>query len=92
MLKDLSNCGKTIICTIHQASASQLKMFDKLYILSPTGQCIYQGKSSNLINYLSSVGLQCPLHYNPADYGTFKILKIKHFSNNTMVNNFIIFI
>ncbi|VVC39405.1 AAA+ ATPase domain,P-loop containing nucleoside triphosphate hydrolase,ABC transporter, conserved site,ABC [Cinara cedri] len=68
MLKDLANCGKTIICTIHQASALQLEMFNSLYILSPTGQCIYHGKSSNLINYLSSIGLQCPLHHNPADF------------------------
>lgn len=69
MLRDLANCGKTIVCTIHQASASQLEMFNMLYILSPTGQCIYHGKSSNLLSYLSSVGLQCPLHHNPADYG-----------------------
>lgn len=73
MLRDLANCGKTIICTIHQASASQLEMFNTLYILSPTGQCIYRGKSSNLLSYLSSIGLQCPLHYNPADYGMLKI-------------------
>ncbi|XP_025421645.1 ATP-binding cassette sub-family G member 4-like isoform X3 [Sipha flava] len=68
MLRDLANSGKTIICTIHQASASQLEMFNALYILSPSGQCIYRGKSSNLISYLSSIGLQCPLHHNPADY------------------------
>ncbi|XP_060838729.1 ATP-binding cassette subfamily G member 4-like isoform X1 [Rhopalosiphum padi] len=68
MLRDLANCGKTIICTIHQASASQLEMFNALYILSPTGQCIYRGQSSSLISYLSSVGLQCPLHHNPADF------------------------
>jgi len=68
MLRDLANCGKTIICTIHQASASQLEMFNALYILSPTGQCIYRGQSSSLISYLSSVGLHCPLHHNPADF------------------------
>lgn len=77
MLRDLANCGKTIICTIHQASASQLEMFNALYILSPTGQCIYRGKPSNLINYLSSVGLQCPLHHNPADYGILNICILK---------------
>jgi len=73
MLKDLANSGKTIICTIHQASASQLEMFNTLYTLSPTGQCIYHGMSSNLISYLSSIGLQCPLNYNPVDYGIFKV-------------------
>lgn len=70
MLKDLASSGKTIVCTIHQASAMQMNMFDSLYVLSPVGQCIYRGEPSNLVNYLSGVGLQCPLNYNPADYGT----------------------
>lgn len=76
MLKDLADCGKTIICTIHQASAPQLDMFNMLYVLSPIGQCIYRGNSSNLISYLSSVGLRCPIHHNPADYGLLQIFLV----------------
>lgn len=92
MLRDLANCGKTIICTIHQASASQLEMFNALYILSPAGQCIYRGKPSNLINYLSSVGLQCPLHHNPADYGIFKYFcsKIILYNSIIIISHFIL--
>ncbi|XP_050422034.1 ATP-binding cassette sub-family G member 4-like [Adelges cooleyi] len=68
VLRDLAKSGRTIICTIHQMTASHLNLFDVLYILSPTGQCIYRGQSSQLLNYLSSIGLHCPLHHNPADY------------------------
>jgi len=93
MLRDLANCGKTIICTIHQASASQLEMFNALYILSPTGQCIYHGQSSRLISYLSSVGLHCPLHHNPADFGmlNFLFLSIYLILYSNIIENIFIF-
>lgn len=93
MLRDLANCGKTIICTIHQASASQLEMFNMLYILSPTGQCIYRGQSSSLISYLSSVGLQCPLHHNPADFSmlNFPVILIYLTMYNNIIDSVLIF-
>lgn len=67
-LRDLANCGRTIICTIHQASASQLKIFDVLYVLTPSGHCIYHGMTSSLLDYLAVQGLRCPLYHNTADY------------------------
>lgn len=70
-LKDLSNSGRTIICTIHQASASQLKIFDMLYVLTPSGHCIYHGMTSNLLDYLAVQGLRCPLYHNTADYSQY---------------------
>lgn len=67
-LRDLTNSGRTIICTIHQASASQLTIFDVLYILTPSGQCIYHGMTASLLDYLAIQGLRCPLYHNTADY------------------------
>ncbi|KAL5234981.1 hypothetical protein ACI65C_002391 [Semiaphis heraclei] len=67
-LRELANTGRNIICTIHQASASQLKIFDILYVLTPCGQCIYHGLTSNLLDYLAVNGLRCPLYHNTADY------------------------
>ncbi|XP_023942466.2 dnaJ homolog subfamily C member 10 [Bicyclus anynana] len=67
MLKNLARAGRTVICTIHQPSASVYKLFDQVYILAE-GLCIYNGSSANTVPYLASVGLQCPMYHNPADY------------------------
>ncbi|KAL7044602.1 hypothetical protein ACKWTF_001999 [Chironomus riparius] len=67
LLNDLVQEGKTIICTIHQPSGNQLLLFDHLYAIS-NGECIYQGSPNNLVSFLSECNLQCPSHYNPADF------------------------
>lgn len=67
MLQMLARDGKTIICTIHQPSATILKMFDHIYALAD-GNCIYQGSSENLITFLHELNLPCPKTYNPADF------------------------
>lgn len=73
MLKLLARQGRTIICTIHQPTASHFQLFDQVYVLAK-GQCVFQGASQQLVPFMSSVGLHCPKHYNPADYGKYKIL------------------
>ncbi|RVE52632.1 hypothetical protein evm_002751 [Chilo suppressalis] len=67
MLKKLARGGRTIVCTIHQPTASVYSMFDQVYILAE-GLCIYHGSSANTVPYLASIGLQCPKYHNPADY------------------------
>lgn len=67
LLKQLAKSGQTVICSIHQPSASLLNMIDHLYVVAD-GSCVYSGSTQNLVPYLSSLGLQCPTHYNPADY------------------------
>ncbi|EFN86037.1 ATP-binding cassette sub-family G member 4 [Harpegnathos saltator] len=67
LLKQLAKEGRTIICTIHQPSATLLNMIDHLYVVAD-GNCVYTGSTQNLVSYLSTIGLYCPKHYNPADY------------------------
>uniref|UniRef100_A0A8D8SLS9 ATP-binding cassette sub-family G member 1 n=1 Tax=Cacopsylla melanoneura TaxID=428564 RepID=A0A8D8SLS9_9HEMI len=67
LLRNLAHQGRTIVCTIHQPSALLFSFFDNVYVLA-LGKCIYQGATEQLVPFMSSVGLKCPTHYNPADY------------------------
>ncbi|XP_030747242.1 ATP-binding cassette sub-family G member 4-like [Sitophilus oryzae] len=67
LLKQISEGGRTIICSIHTPSAKMFSIFDKVYIIS-AGQCIYQGYGPNIVPYLANIGLECPKHFNPADF------------------------
>ncbi|XP_059616488.1 ATP-binding cassette subfamily G member 4 isoform X2 [Phlebotomus argentipes] len=67
LLQNLSREGRTIVCTIHQPSASIYNTFDHVYIMAE-GHCVYQGSANNTVAYLSSLGLHCPQYHSPADY------------------------
>lgn len=67
LLKLLARQGRTIICTIHQPSASLFQIFDLVYVLA-RGECLFHGTTSQMIPYLESIKLPCPMYHNPADY------------------------
>ncbi|KAJ2155975.1 hypothetical protein GGF46_005488 [Coemansia sp. RSA 552] len=55
------------LMTIHQPNAHIFNTFDKVILLSQ-GRIVYFGPTSSSIDYFSSIGYQCPMHENPADY------------------------
>ncbi|KAG6460911.1 hypothetical protein O3G_MSEX012299 [Manduca sexta] len=67
LLRLLSRQGRTIICTVHQPSASLFTLFDRVYVLAK-GMCCYQGAAPLLVPFLSEVGHVCPTTHNPADF------------------------
>ncbi|KAJ0175781.1 hypothetical protein K1T71_008940 [Dendrolimus kikuchii] len=67
LLRLLSRQGRTIICTVHQPSASLFALFDRVYVLT-RGKCCYQGAAPLLVPFLAEVGHVCPTTHNPADF------------------------
>ncbi|XP_014600224.1 PREDICTED: ATP-binding cassette sub-family G member 1-like [Polistes canadensis] len=58
---------RTIICSIHTPSASIFSKFDNVYVMA-NGQCVYRGPSNNIVSFFQQINIECPIHYNPADF------------------------
>ncbi|XP_076174548.1 ATP-binding cassette subfamily G member 4 isoform X2 [Ptiloglossa arizonensis] len=67
LLKSLARLGRTVICSVHTPSASIFAKFDHTYVVAD-GQCVYRSTVDNLVPFLRHVGIECPKHYNPADF------------------------
>lgn len=73
MLKKLAQAGQSILCTIHQPSATLFEQFDRLLLLRKGGQTVYFGdvgkNSSSVLGYFERNGARkCQPNENPAEY------------------------
>lgn len=73
LLKRLTEVGQSILCTIHQPSATLFEQFDRLLLLQKGGQTVYFGdigeNSETLLSYFRRNGArQCLPSENPAEY------------------------
>ncbi|TMW64528.1 hypothetical protein Poli38472_011408 [Pythium oligandrum] len=59
--------GKTVVCTIHQPSSLVYEMFHNIMVLSE-GQTVYFGPQTDAIKHFASIGYECPMYANPAEY------------------------
>lgn len=73
LLRKLAHSGQSILCTIHQPSATLFESFDRLLLLKRGGQTVYFGdigeNSSTLLTYFERNGARhCDQKENPAEY------------------------
>ncbi|CAH1772265.1 unnamed protein product [Owenia fusiformis] len=59
--------NKTVMTTIHQPSSQIYHLFDRVLLMTE-GQVAYFGEGSKILSFFSSVGLECSMNYNPADF------------------------
>ncbi|XP_054735493.1 ATP-binding cassette sub-family G member 1 [Anastrepha obliqua] len=67
LLSELAKQGLTIVCTIHQPSATIFNYFDSVFVLA-SGKCVYQGPPVAVIPFLRHINVECPKYYSPSDY------------------------
>lgn len=73
LLRSLANAGQSILCTIHQPSATLFEEFDRLLLLRKGGQTVYFGdigqRSLTILSYFERNGARkCSDSENPAEY------------------------
>ncbi|KAK6202856.1 ABC-2 type transporter-domain-containing protein [Scheffersomyces amazonensis] len=73
LLRSLADAGQSIVCTIHQPSATLFEQFDRLLLLRKGGQTVYFGDigthSNTVLNYFERNGARkCEDGENPAEY------------------------
>ncbi|XP_054158376.1 ATP-binding cassette sub-family G member 1-like [Oppia nitens] len=57
-----------IVATIHQPSVALFNKFNRTYILTNNGKCIYQGTPRQLVPTMTRLGIQVDTHTSPSDY------------------------
>ncbi|KAF8537404.1 P-loop containing nucleoside triphosphate hydrolase protein [Trichophaea hybrida] len=68
VLRGLADEGRTVICTIHQSRNDLFEKFGNVLLLARGGYTIYSGSAAKMLPYFSSIGHECPLNTNPADF------------------------
>jgi ABC-type multidrug transport system ATPase subunit len=57
------------LCTLHQPKTSIYKLLDNVILLGPGGKVCYCGLAGyNATNYFRSLGYDCPIDVNPAEF------------------------
>jgi len=68
VLRALADEGRTIVMTAHQCRSDAFETFDKVLLLARGGSLAYSGNGGNVLSHFSTMGFDCGLHTNPADF------------------------
>jgi len=68
VLRALADEGRTIIMTAHQCRSDSFETFDRVLLLTRGGAVAYSGDSRSILPHFSTLGFDCGLHTNPADF------------------------
>ncbi|KAN0116941.1 ABC efflux transporter [Hyaloscypha variabilis] len=68
VLRALADEGRTIIMTAHQCRSDAFESFDRVLLLTRGGSVAYSGDGGNILPHFSTLGFDCGLHTNPADF------------------------
>lgn len=72
LMKELTKCEQSVLCTIHQPSSEIFHLFDQAIFLS-AGQVVYHGPPGGISAHFKALGNVCPSEYNPADFVMFLV-------------------
>ena len=67
-----------IVTSIHQPNSDVLMMFDKLYVLSKGGRCVFDGKTNELQNHLQ----ECQIDYQEWQVPIEELIKVASKTSN----------
>ncbi|XP_050555131.1 protein white isoform X2 [Spodoptera frugiperda] len=67
VLKKLSASGRIVICSVHQPSCDLFKEFSSILLMAE-GRLLFHGSQDECKDVFESIGLLCPLNYNPAEF------------------------
>ena len=68
ILRQLALRGKTIIFSVHQPRADQMKHFGHILVLARGGHPVYSGAAHDMLPYFSNLGYDCPKAMSPTDF------------------------
>jgi ATP-binding cassette subfamily G (WHITE) protein 1 len=83
-LKKLALNGKTVLATLHQPSSEIFHMIDDLIVMA-AGEIVYCGPAAEAVSYFSTLGFNCPIYSNPADFIFMDVLNLAKQAQIAMV-------
>jgi ATP-binding cassette subfamily G (WHITE) protein 2 len=67
-LKTIVKSGKGVAVSIHQPSSRLFHQFDRVLLLSKSGEVVYMGDSKSMVGFFSNAGAPMPSEFNPAEF------------------------